>query len=906
MALTPEQKARSIIDRIFKVSGWGIVDRSNYSPELSAVAIEEGLMKNNLEADYLMFINGKAVAVLEAKRAEVDVYAPHVIQQAEKYAHNIVSWCQSIQTPLPLVYISNGNKLIYKDLRLQNTDYIEIPQIHTPKEIKQILGINDFYAGLPNLEKDGLRDCQYKAITNLEKILRAGYRKGLIHIATGAGKTWTACLASYRMLNYTPMKRILFLVDRRNLGEQAESEFGKFKFTENMEPFNTIYAVERLKSNKFDKNANVYISTIQKLFSFLKGEATDEEDIDDDNSHANNPSSPVILPNHPSIPKDFFDMIIIDECHRSIYGNWRPVLEYFENAKLIGLTATPSQETIEFFDYIKIAEYTLEQSIKDRVNVPARIYRIKTRTTEDGGAINEGDPLKKITRYTGTVEQTNSSVTEQYSASELNRAIVNPAQIKLILETYKNVVYTEMFNDPPREPNFDYLPKTLIFAANEDHATNIVRIAREVFERDDGVFVQKITCKSGDSKALIKSFKTSRDFRIAVTVTLVATGTDVKPIEVIMFMRDVESDQLYEQMKGRGVRTLPLDLLRNVTPNAFGKECYFLVDAVGVTEHDHNITSPSTETTDTFIPLSKLLERVTHGEVSDANLALLASKLTGIERRASESDKTKFSNLAHVNIITISDQIYNALGSGTLPQYINVNEPNTERKALVRVLAINPEARKLLCIFNAGYQKILQPGDDELIEKGFSHEQSESNTKTFEEFITAHKDDIEALRLIYNNEGEPLTYQMLYELQDKLLQVTHSFSVSRLWHDYQILYPDKVKRFATQEEKDAITNIIQLVRFAFQIIPELSSLPSLAAQRFELWCGQAQRPLTDKQKEIIKQIVGYIVTNGFSTLDDIRRYNKTAAAQLAVSFGSKIANTLSSLSRFLIYNKKVA
>lgn len=904
--MTPEQKARQIIDRTFRLSGWGIVDRDNYSPELSAVAIEEGLMRNNLEADYLMFLSGKAVAVLEAKRAEVDVLAPHVKQQAENYAHNIISWCQSIQIPLPLVYISNGNKIIYKDLRKQGSEYIEIPKIHTPKEIKNILGITDFYAGLPNLERDGLRDCQYEAITNLEQVFRAGYRKGLIHIATGAGKTWTACLASYRMLNYTPMKRILFLVDRRNLGEQAESEFGKFKFTENKEPFNTIFAVERLKSNKFDKNASVYISTIQKLFSFLKGEATDEEDVDDENSESNNPSYPVILPNNPSIPKDFFDMIIIDECHRSIYGNWRPVLKYFGNAKLIGLTATPSQETIEFFDYIRISQYTLEQSIKDKVNVPARIYRIKTKVSENGGAINEGDPLQKITRYTGNIEQTKSSDTEQYSASDLNRSIVNPAQIKLILETYKNTVYTEMFNDPPREPNFDYLPKTLIFAENEDHATNIVKIAKEVFERDDDVFVQKITCKSGNSKALIKSFNTSRDFRIAVTVTLVATGTDVKPIEVVMFMRDVDSDQLYQQMKGRGVRSLPVDMLRNVTPNAFGKECYFLVDAVGVTEHEHSTTSPTTETTNTAITLRKLLERITHGEMSDDNLSLLASKLIGIDRRTAESDKNKFSNLTHVNIIDIANNIYNALGNGSLPKYLNVNEPNIERRALVRVLAINPDARKLLCIFNAGYQKILQPGEDELIEKGFSYEQSESNTKTFEEFINAHKDDIEALRIIYNNEGEPLTYQMLSELQDTLMQATHTFSVSRLWHDYQILYPEKVKRFSSQEEKDAITNIIQLVRFAFHIIPELSSLPALAAQRFELWCGQTQRQLTDKQKEIIRQIIGYIVTNGFSTLEDIRRYDKTTAAQLAVNFGAEIVKTLSSLSQFLIYNKKAA
>jgi type I restriction enzyme R subunit len=600
-------------------------------------------------------------------------------------------------------------------------------------------------------------------------------------------------------------------------------------------------------------------------------------------------------------------MIIIDECHRSIYGNWKPVLDYFENAKLIGLTATPSKETVAFFDNNIVVNYTLEQSIKDKVNVAARVYRIKTRATEDGGAIKDGDPLRKITRYTGKVEDIKNSGNEDYLGSDLNRSIVNLSQIKLILQTYKDAVYSEMFNDPPREPNFDYLPKTLIFAANEAHATNIVKIAKEVFERNDDIFVQKITCKSGDSKALIKSFCTSREFRIAVTVTLVATGTDVKPLEVVMFMRDVDSEQLYVQMKGRGVRTLPDDILRNVTPNAHGKDCFFLVDAVGVTEHTHSITSPLTEPPVQTITLKQLLERITHGEVSDENLSLLANRLINIDKRSSEEDKHSFLEKAHITMADIASNIFYAIENGALPMYISVNEPNNERRGLVRLLAINPKAREFLCVLNAGFQKILQPGDDELVEKGFSHEEAESTIKSFEEYVNAHKDEIEALRIIYNNNGEPLTYSMLSDLENKLRQVSMNYSISRLWDDYNLLYPEKVHKFSTKEEKDAITNIIQLVRFAFHTIQELRSIPSMAAQRFELWCGQAQRPLTEKQKEIIKQIVGYIVTNGSANIQDIRSYNRTIAAQLAFNIGpDKVNDTLQSLSQFLIYNKKIA
>lgn len=342
----------------------------------------------------------------------------------------------------------------------------------------------------------------------------------------------TACLAAYRMLAYTPMRRILFLVDRNNLGKQAEVEFGIFRLTENGEAFNTIYTVNRLKSSTIPKDSNVVISTIQRLFSLLKG----EEIVDSDDDDADETTGEVTLPENPNLPHDYFDMIVIDECHRSIYGNWRRVLEYFDTARLIGLTATPIPETIAFFNNNRIVNYTLEKSIVDGVNVDNRVYRIKTETTENGGAIMQGEHVKVETRYTGKTEEVSSKETKNYSKTELNRSVINPSQIKLILTTYRDAVYTEMFNDPQREPQFEYLPKTLIFALNEAHATNIVNIAKDVFgevcpHADMDRYVQKITYSSGDSNELIRQFRNDRDFRIAVTCTLVATGTDVKPLE---------------------------------------------------------------------------------------------------------------------------------------------------------------------------------------------------------------------------------------------------------------------------------------------------------------------------------------------------------------------------------------
>ncbi len=907
--MTPEQLAREKIDRMFAEAGWAVVGRDQYSPEISAVAVEEGLLKDNLEADYLLFINGKAVGVLEAKREEVDVTDSVVAEQAERYTQKVPNWCQTWQNPLPLAYVCNGKDLYYRDLRDPDGFYEPLKKIHTPKEITRMLGIKDYYAALPNLKKRGLRDCQYEAIAELEKSFRAGQNRALMVLATGAGKTYTACLATYRMLNYTPMKRVLFLVDRNNLGKQAEGEFGTFRLTENGDPLNTIFEVNRLKSAKVKDSDQVVISTIQRLFSLLSGQAIEDSDDDEATEDVN---SEVMLPPNPLLPPDFFDMIIIDECHRSIYGNWRAVLEYFNTAKLVGLTATPVPETLAFFNNNQVVNYTLEKSIVDGVNVDYRVYRIKTQAAEDGGAIREGDKLRRITRYNGNVEDVKNREVRNYTPSELNRSIVNPAQIKLTLETYRDSVYTEMFTDPQREPNMDYLPKTLIFALNDAHASNIVNIAKEVFGShisvDPDRFVQKITYSAGDSNALIRSFRNDKDFRIAVTVTLVATGTDVEPLEVVMFMRDVESQPLYTQMKGRGVRTIGDEQLRNVTPNAFSKDIFYLVDAVGVTEHAQTIPTPSDDQPSQAITLRQLLERLTHGEVHDDHLRLIAGRLARIHNKATEEQRSEFEKLAHASMSDISANIYQALEAGNLPVYTNVNDPNNERKGLVRPLAVHPDAREYLCILNAGFINILQPGEDTLIEKGFSQEEAASTTRAFEEYIEDHRDEIEALRIIYNNSGEPLTYATLKDLDSKLRKANHKFNVSQLWNNYSILKPKEVQKFTSKDEKDALTNIIQVIRYAMHLIPELKSLPSMAAQRFELWCGQAQRPLTEAQKEVIRQIVNYIVTNGSTELKDVREYDKTIAAQIIRSFGNAASakEAILSLSQFLLFNKKAA
>jgi len=906
--MKPEEKARVLIDQMFADAGWQVVDRHHYAPNISAAAIEEGLLKGNLEADYFLFLSGKAVGVLEAKRGEKDITSFKVVNQAENYVHKVPKTYQTYSNPLPFVYISNGKQVLFKDMRNSDSEYQELGRIHTPKEIKSMLGLEDEFAGLPVLKKKGLRTCQYEGIKALEESFRNGQRRAYMVLATGAGKTYTACMASYRFLNYTPIRRILFLVDRNNLGKQAEEEFGKFKLTDNGDPFNTIFAVNRLKSKEIPKDANVVISTIQRLFSLLKGEDIDDSD-DDENYEDDNDNQPAVqLPLNPTLLPNYFDLIIIDECHRSIYGSWRAVLDYFKSARMLGLTATPGPETEAFFNRNCVANYTLEKSIADGVNVDYRIYRIKTKVTEDGGAIREGEKVKKVTCYTGKVENVINSKEQTYTKTELNRSIINPAQIKLILETYRDAVYTEMFVDPPREPRMDYLPKTLIFALNDAHASNIVKIAREVFNKsDDSPFVQKITYSSGDSNALIRSFRNDKDFRIAVTVTLVATGTDVKPIEVVMFMRDVESASLYTQMKGRGVRTIGDEQLKIVTPNAHSKDLFYLVDAVGVTEHEKHLTPPATNPAAPVVPLEALLEQITHGNVDDERLRLLSGRLSRINYKAGDVDREKFKEIAGIGMKEMAINIYKALEGGQLPEYEDINQPNIERKSLVAALANNPDAREALLTIYKGTVLRLIPGEDELISKGFSLEEAKATSDAFETYVKEHKDEIEALRIIYNNDGAPITYSMLEDLKRKLLDANIKFNPSLLWNTYSLLYPNNVTKFSSENknERDSLTNIIQLVRFAYKHISRLDTLHSTANQFFNLWCGHVWRNISDEQRELLKQVVNYIVANGFCAISDIKELYVTQASQLIKSFGGReqADDALLSLSQFLIYRK---
>lgn len=917
--MLPEEKARIKIDKQLKNAGWDIVSRDEYIPS-NALAVKEALMQGNKESDYLLFVDDRAIAVVEAKKEDNDL-GDIVAAQAEAYSINPQSWYPLwFDGQIPLVYLANGNKIYFKNMLTDpDGDYVELTEMHSPKKMLQIIGKKSEYGALPRIEKQGLRDCQYDAEVALEKTLKTGQKKALAVLATGSGKTYLACLAAYRLLNYTPTKRVLFLVDRNNLARQTETEFSLFDRTEKQQPMNLLYQINRLKSSD-DIDGDIIISTIQKLFAVLTGQklADDNEDKEDEKQFSfsdNEKSEPEIeLGDDLKLPPDYFQFIIIDECHRSIYGKWQRVLNYFKDAKILGLTATPTPEAFAFFNKNTIEEYTYDDSVVDGVNVPARIYRIKTNVTEHGGTIKAGDIVKDLSKDGVELPEYVAEERVDYGTKQLNRSVINPSQMREVITAYMESIYTDLY--PDREENWRYIPKTLIFAKDDNHATQIVNVVKEVFNKkfDSGEvpekFVQKITYSAGDSNALIRDLKNEKDFRIAVTVTLVATGTDVKPLEVVFFMNDVQSEVLYTQMKGRGCRVINDDKLKEVTPNATTKECFYIVDAVGVTEHDKTIPKPAGTTNGSgghkVLKLDQLFEHLAHGEVNDDNLALLRDYCATINNRY--EDNPLFGR--HLNIFisdfgfapkTLANAINKALSSGSLPEYISISAPNAERKSLIQCLISNVEARKKLLEMHRGYLAVA-PDKDKIIYKGFSKETARTFIESFEKYVKENADKIEALRIIYNSEDTIVTHSMLAELQDKLLSENRLFKPYTIWSNYKLLDTDgNVEELDKKQNMNALTHLIQIVRFAYKKTSNLKSLLKGYSQRFALYCGQNQRSLTPEQQEIMKQIADYIINDGYINSMELNAVNTDLWRKAIISFGaSSLTSEMIELSKFIL------
>ena len=577
--MTPENRARHNIDKMLEAAGWQIQNYAERDTDAAlGVVVREYRLRADQKADYLLFIGGVAIGVIEAKAEGTTLSG--ALQQAERYRANLPDELPN-RTRFFFSYASTGIETYFRDIRDPDSRSRSVFTFHTPEALANAFNQprtlrERLKTDIPPLEKGCLRDCQFEAITELEKSLAESRPRALIQMATGSGKTHAAVSSTYRLIKFANVKRVLFLVDRRNLGKQTHSEFQAYTTPDDGRKFTELYNVQHLSSNFIDEPSQVCITTLQRLYSMLKGETEYESDAEEASAFENDTedASPQLVTYNPKIPIDTFDIIIVDECHRSIYGKWRHVLEYFD-AFIIGLTATPYRQTIGFFDHNLVYEYRHEQAVEDNVNVGYYVYRIETEITQSGSTLEAGSYIARRDKETRRLHWDALDADVEYTENQLDRDFVAEDQIRTVIQTFKEKLFTDLFL------RREIVPKTLIFAKDDSHAEDIVQTVREVFGRGDD-FCQKITYRSDRPEDLIRRFRTQFNPRIAVSVDMISTGTDIKPLECLLFMRAVRSSGYFEQMIGRGVRIISPNDLKNVTDDATQKTHFIIVDAVGV------------------------------------------------------------------------------------------------------------------------------------------------------------------------------------------------------------------------------------------------------------------------------------------------------------------------------------
>ena len=818
---TPEQAARDKIDKQLSNAGWIVQDNNkiDFSAGLG-IAVRE-YQTDIGPADYVLLVDRKPVGVVEAKREDWGHKITTVEEQSTAYAAANLEWVNN-QEPLPFVYETTGVLTRFTDSRDPKPRSREVFNFPRPETIQdwltQSASLRERLQEIPSLDPTRLRACQVNAIENLEVSFKDDRPRALIQMATGSGKTYAAITSIYRLLRHADAKRVLFLVDTKHLGEQAEQEFMAYVPSDDNRKFTELYNVQRLKSSYVATDSQVCISTIQRMYSLLKGEELDEvvEEINPAEMVTRKKPMPVVYSD--KIPPEFFDFIVIDECHRSIYNLWRQVLEYFD-AYLIGLTATPDNRTYGFFKKNIVSEYTHEQAVADGVNVGNEIYVIDTKRTKHGGRLETGQQVEKRERLTRRKRWEIQDDDFVYGAQELDRAVVNPDQIRTVIRTFRDK-RLEIF------PGRTEVPKTLIFAKTDSHADDIIQTVREEFA-EGNEFCKKVTYKTEeDPKSVLAQFRNDYYPRIAVTVDMIATGTDVRPLECLLFMRDVRSRNYFEQMKGRGTRTLDHDDLKKVSPSAVsGKTHYVIVDAVGVTKSLKTASQPLI--TKPSVPLKDLAMSVMMGVYNEDTVSSLAGRLARLNRQLDHAEQERIREQAGGTELT---NIVGNLLKAIDPDQIEAKARETERvpdeaepsptarekaqEQLVRDAAsvFNGELIELIDSIRRDKEQTIDHDSLDTVERaeweGDAHENAEAMVQDFRQYLEANRDKIEALVIFYDqpHRRRELTFEMIREIFEKLKNDQPRLAPLRVWQAYSLL--DEYKGSQPASELTALVGFI--------------------------------------------------------------------------------------------------
>ncbi|AFL84871.1 helicase, type I site-specific restriction-modification system restriction subunit [Belliella baltica DSM 15883] len=893
----PEQIARDLIDKQLMLAGWLVQSKNEVN--LSAgrgIAVRE-YQTSSGPADYVLFVDRKPVGIIEAKREEEGERLTVAEDQSRDYATSKLKYLN--HGDLPFVYESTGTLTKFTDYRDPKPRSRPVFHFHKPETFAEWLDqaktlrarLRDF----TTLDEYGLRPAQIRAIRNLETSFKDNRPKALIQMATGAGKTFTACTFIYRLLKFANAKRILFLVDTKNLGEQAEQEFLKYQPNDDNRKFTELYNVQRLSSSYIASDAQVCISTIQRLYAILQGkelEDTAEEENPNESSWTYSKllsgKDPLPVAYNAKNPIEQFDFIIIDECHRSIYNLWKQVLDYYD-AFLVGLTATPDKRTFGFFNQNVVSEYTYEESVLDGVNVPYDVFTIETEITKSGSIIKAKEFVDRREKLTRKKRWEQLEEDLEYKPSQLDRNIVNPSQIRTVIKAFREAL-PSIFPDRFDEEGEFEVPKTLIFAKTDSHADDIIQIVREEFNEGND-FCKKITYKiEEDPKSVLNRFRNSWAPRIAVTVDMIATGTDVKPLEVLLFMRDVKSTNYFEQMKGRGTRTIKFDDLQKVTRTAKHTKTHFvIVDAIGAIKSKKTDSRPLERKPS--IPLKDLLGAVKMGAQDEDLFLSLANRLLRLEKELTEPEKEKFSDLAEgKSLQTVIKDLLNAYNPDVIEdieaevskEMIGQAPDDISKTIQGKVEDLRTEAAKIFTGPLTEYVEKVRKAHDQVIDHvnidrviksewdTFSKDKANEVVKEFAEYIETHKDEILALSIFYDQpyKRRELNLKMIKELLEQLKLDRPLLAPSYVWEAYQQL--DQVKE---NSPKNELIALVSLVRKVAGIDAQLTPYDKTVNLNFQKWifkqnAGQHNR-FSEEQVEWLRMIKDHIASSFQIDIEDL-------------------------------------
>lgn len=921
--MTPEEKARQKIDQLLEAAGWKVqyLRELNLGVSLGA-AVREFTLESG-EADYLLFVDRKAVGAIEAKPEGTTLSG--IAEQSAKYLEGVPKNLPQVQQPLPFAYESTGIETLFRDLRDPDFRSRRVFAFHKPETLLEWSSQKDTLRSrlktMPTLITEGLRDCQIEAIQNIEESFKDARPRALIQMASGGGKTYTAVSFIYRLIKFANARRILFLVDRSNLGRQTSREFQQYVTPDDGRKFTELYNVQHLTSNALDPVSRVCITTIQRLYSMLKGESEFDAELEEQSIFDISPidGRPKEVSYNPQIPIETFDFIVTDECHRSIYNLWRQVLEYFD-AFIIGLTATPSKQTLGFFNQNLVTEYSHERAVADGVNVGYEVYRIQTEITERGSKVEAGYYIDKRNRLTRKTRWEQLDEELEYSSKQLDRDVVAPDQIRTIIRTFKEKLLTEIF------PGRKEVPKTLLFAKDDSHAEDNVHIVREEFGKGNE-FCKKITYKTTGEKPedLISSFRNSYNPRIAVTVDMISTGTDIRPLECLIFMRDVKSRVYFDRMKGRGTRVISPTDFNAVTPDATRKTHFVIVDAVGVCENDKTDSRPLERKRN--IPFDKLIMSVALGNRDADTLTSLAGRLARLDREIDVKDRKEIEDAfvgAGFKPAPTLKQIINNLLDAVDPdkqlekakEIFKAEKPTEEQvknaaEELVKDACApfdNPKLRNtIIDIKKRSEQTIDIVSKDAVISTGFdekAREKVRTLVDTFKKFIKDNKNELTALQIIYNKPygKRHLTYEQIKQLAEAIEKPPYRLTQEQIWQAYQQLEKSKVRRAGPQK---LLTDIISLIRFAIGESDVLEPFTEAVNDRFYKWLSEQEksdRKFTPEQIEWLTMIKDHIATSLAIQMDDFEYapfYEKGGVMKVYQVFGEELKSILEELNERL-------